>query len=244
MLDAKLLILATSFVVLSVFVTIPQPGSGAHGSQHYNSYNTQRSTEPEPAGDARPHPTCFDEQGHCSNESSQNLAVHNINRISNQIQMELQASHTYLAMAAYFGRDDVAYRGFAKFFMKASDEEREHGVKLVNYLNLRGGYPKIKSVDAPARSEWSSPVKAMEMLSTLSAWSTMLFLISTGTPSTRMMPICKTFWRQSSSANRLTPFVSCLDSSPFSAVSKITLLVFTSLMRSSSMALDKCFLNM
>lgn len=162
MLDAKLLILATSFVVLSVFMTIPQPGSGAHGSQHYNSYNTQRSTEPEPAGDARPHPTCFDEQGHCSNESSQNLAVHNINRISNQIQMELQASHTYLAMAAYFGRDDVAYRGFAKFFMKASDEEREHGVKLVNYLNLRGGYPKIKSVDAPARSEWSSPVKAME----------------------------------------------------------------------------------
>jgi len=164
--DPRLYILATGFVVLSVFMQIPQPGSGAQGSHHNSNYPQQRSIFSDPpaesTGDERPRPTCFDEQGHCSNESSQNLAVHNINKISNQIQMELKASHVYMAMAAYFGRDDVSYRGFAKFFMKASDEERDHAVKLINYLNLRGGYPKIKTVDAPDRSEWSSPVQAVK----------------------------------------------------------------------------------
>lgn len=166
--DSRAFILATSFVVLSVFMSIPQPGSGAQGT-HHNTHNNgfQRSSLPlesddAPTGDARPRPTCSDEQEHCSSESSQNLAIHNINKLSDQIQMELEASQTYLAMAAYFGRDDVAYRGFAKFFMKSSDEERAHAVKLVDYLNLRGGYPKIKGIDAPARSEWSSPIKAIE----------------------------------------------------------------------------------
>merc|ERR1712038_170416 len=97
----------------------------------------------------------------CSQQSSYNLASEIIDEVSKQIKMEFDASHTYLAMAAYFGRDDVAYRGFAKFFMKASEEEREHAVKLVNYLNLRGGYPQIKSIDKPAGT-WEGPVEAME----------------------------------------------------------------------------------
>ena len=33
----------------------------------------------------------------------------------------------------YFTRDDVAYPGFAKYFQKNSDEEREHAQKFMEY---------------------------------------------------------------------------------------------------------------
>ena len=39
----------------------------------------------------------------------------------------------------YFDRDDVALKGFAKFFKESSDEEREHGEKLMKLQNMRGG---------------------------------------------------------------------------------------------------------
>jgi len=162
MLDAKFLVLAGSFVVLSVFMTIPHPGSVAYGSNTING-NTDNS-----GVDRRTHHSCevtglggIKVSTHGSAQSCENFAVHSISAINTQIKMEFDASHTYLAMAAYFGRDDVAYRGFAKFFMKASEEEREHAVKLVNYLNLRGGYPQIKSIDKPAGT-WEGPVEAME----------------------------------------------------------------------------------
>ena len=35
--------------------------------------------------------------------------------------------------ASYFSRDDQALLGFSKYFRKASDEEREHGMKLMDY---------------------------------------------------------------------------------------------------------------
>ena len=36
-------------------------------------------------------------------------------------------------------RDDIALHGFAKRFLDASNEEREHAVKLIQYQNMRGG---------------------------------------------------------------------------------------------------------
>ncbi len=41
--------------------------------------------------------------------------------------------------AFYFDRDDVALRGFYKFFKESSDEEREHAEKLMKFQNQRGG---------------------------------------------------------------------------------------------------------
>merc|ERR1711915_343294 len=49
------------------------------------------------------------------------------------------ASYVYLSMASYFNRDDQALHGFAKFFQKSSDEERDHGMKLMEYQAKRGG---------------------------------------------------------------------------------------------------------
>mgnify|MGYP002153740479 CR=1 FL=1 len=39
----------------------------------------------------------------------------------------------------YFDRDDIALKGFSKFFKASSDEEREHAEKLMKYQNTRGG---------------------------------------------------------------------------------------------------------
>merc|ERR1719435_808200 len=100
------------------------------------------------------------------NYACQNFAEESITGISDQIKKELEASHTYMAMAAYFGRDNVAYRGFAKFFMKSSQEEREHAMKLVEYLNKRGGYFVPAEIAAPATT-YGTPLEAVGKALTL-----------------------------------------------------------------------------
>ena len=59
--------------------------------------------------------------------------------LNKQINMEFYASYVYLAMASFYGRDDQALHGFAKFFRKSADEERGHGLKLAAYQAQRGG---------------------------------------------------------------------------------------------------------
>lgn len=62
--------------------------------------------------------------------SRQNFAVECEMGINKQIIMELGASYTYLSMAFYFDRDEVALHGFHEFFKKLSDEERGHAQKV------------------------------------------------------------------------------------------------------------------
>ena len=59
--------------------------------------------------------------------------------INKQINMEFYAEYVYLAMASFFARDEQALHGFAKFFRKSADEEREHALKLAHYQAQRGG---------------------------------------------------------------------------------------------------------
>lgn len=55
-----------------------------------------------------------------------------------QIQKEINASMAYLAMAAHFSKDEINRPGFADFFFNSASEEREHGMKLIEYLDMRG----------------------------------------------------------------------------------------------------------
>jgi len=66
--------------------------------------------------------------------------------ISEQINVEYNASYVYHAMYAYFDRDNVALKGLAKFFKESSEEEREHAEKLMKYQNIRGGRVKLHSI--------------------------------------------------------------------------------------------------
>ncbi|XP_044728340.1 soma ferritin [Chrysoperla carnea] len=81
--------------------------------------------------------------------------------INKQINMELYASYVYLSMAYYFDRDDIALPGLHWYFKKASNEEREHAMKFLKYLNKRGGRIVLTDIRAPERPEWGTAEEAM-----------------------------------------------------------------------------------
>merc|ERR1712055_768548 len=82
--------------------------------------------------------------------------------INKQINMEFYASYVYLSMSSFFNRDDQALHGFASFFKKSSNEEREHGMKLMEYQTKRGGKVVFQDIAKPGSSEWGTPLQAME----------------------------------------------------------------------------------
>ena len=92
----------------------------------------------------------------------QNFHEESEKAINAQINMELSASYVYQSMAFYFDRDDIALPGFSKFFKHNSDEEREHGEKLMKYLNKRGGRVVLQDVARPEKDEWGTGLDALQ----------------------------------------------------------------------------------
>lgn len=77
-----------------------------------------------------------------------------------EIGRELFASHQYIAIASYF--DGRALKKLAALFFKQSEEEREHAMKFVEYLNDVGGKVEVPAVDAP-QSEFQSAEEAVRL---------------------------------------------------------------------------------
>ena len=67
--------------------------------------------------------------------------------LNSQLKLEAQSSHYYLAMAAW--AENKGYPGIAEFMYTHSDEERLHMLKLVKYINERGGTPLIPTLEKP-----------------------------------------------------------------------------------------------
>ncbi len=67
--------------------------------------------------------------------------------LNDQIKYEAMASMDYLAMASW--ADAEGYGGIANFFYTQSEEEREHMLKLVKFMNERGGTVNIPALDEP-----------------------------------------------------------------------------------------------
>lgn len=78
--------------------------------------------------------------------------------LNKQVNMELAASHNYLAIAAYF--DAQGLGGFAKWFRAQSVEETEHGMRLYKYLTTREERVNLDAIAQP-KSEFQSPVAAL-----------------------------------------------------------------------------------
>jgi ferritin len=64
-----------------------------------------------------------------------------------QITKEAYSSSLYLAMASW--AEVNGYRGVAEWFYAQSDEERIHMLKLVGYVNERGGKAIISQIEEP-----------------------------------------------------------------------------------------------
>ena len=79
--------------------------------------------------------------------------------INDQINKELYSSYLYLSMAAYL--EDQNLSGFARWMRVQENEEREHAMKLYDFLAERGGRVMLKAIDAP-KTEWSSTLELAE----------------------------------------------------------------------------------
>ena len=64
-----------------------------------------------------------------------------------QIAREFTAAHQYVAVANYYAAE--TFPQLAGFFYAQAEEEREHAMKMVNYLIDRGVQPDIGAVGAP-----------------------------------------------------------------------------------------------
>lgn len=67
--------------------------------------------------------------------------------LNRQIHVEATSSQHYLAMAIW--AETKGFNGVAKFLYTHSDEERFHMLKLVKFLNERGGKAVVSSLSEP-----------------------------------------------------------------------------------------------
>jgi ferritin len=69
------------------------------------------------------------------------------NALNNQIRIEAESSQIYLSMACW--AEVQGLEGVAQFMFAQSDEERQHMLKLVKYVNERGSHANITELKAP-----------------------------------------------------------------------------------------------
>ena len=68
--------------------------------------------------------------------------------LNNQVAMESESSQAYLAMASW-AEIQPGLQGVTEFFYKQSDEERIHMLKLIRFINERGGFAMIPAIKQP-----------------------------------------------------------------------------------------------
>jgi len=68
--------------------------------------------------------------------------------LNKQVVMEAESSQAYLAMASW-AEIQPGLDGITDFFYKQSDEERMHMLKLIRYINERGGFAVVPALPQP-----------------------------------------------------------------------------------------------
>lgn len=69
--------------------------------------------------------------------------------LNKQIKAEATSSQLYLAMASW--AENQGINGTAQFLYAHSDEERTHMLKLIKFINERGGKAEIPSIEVPQK---------------------------------------------------------------------------------------------
>ena len=67
--------------------------------------------------------------------------------LNEQIKIEASSSQVYLAMASW--AEIQGFEGVSSFMYAHSDEERMHMLKLVKFVNERGGHARVSTLEAP-----------------------------------------------------------------------------------------------
>lgn len=69
--------------------------------------------------------------------------------LNTQVTKEANAAQVYLAYGVW--ADSQGYMGFSNLFLRHSGEERNHMMKVVEYIQQRGGKTKITALPAPPK---------------------------------------------------------------------------------------------
>ena len=67
--------------------------------------------------------------------------------LNDQIRIEAESSQIYLAMACW--AEVKGLEGVAGFMFNQSNEERDHMLKLIKFVNERGGHAQVSALKAP-----------------------------------------------------------------------------------------------
>jgi len=68
--------------------------------------------------------------------------------LNKQVHLEAESSQAYLAMASW-AEIQPGLQGVTDFFYKQSDEERVHMLKLIRFINERGGFALVPALSQP-----------------------------------------------------------------------------------------------
>ncbi len=68
--------------------------------------------------------------------------------LNGQVAVEANSSQAYLAMASWAENEGLS--GTAAFLYRHTDEERQHMLKLVKFINERGGRARIPALEQPS----------------------------------------------------------------------------------------------
>lgn len=119
-----------------------------------------------------------DEPDHCVNSPALNdeaslkkleMVTSCRDKLKAQVQSEIQASMTYLKMGAYFASDKHYRPGFSKFFFEAANEERQHAIKIIEYMLMRGALLDVKLKEfgmfplKPRKVTWRNALDALKV---------------------------------------------------------------------------------
>ena len=69
--------------------------------------------------------------------------------LNEQVKIEAQSSQVYLAMASW-AEIQPGINNVTTFFYRQSDEERMHMMKLIHFINDRGGFAVVPALEQPA----------------------------------------------------------------------------------------------
>lgn len=81
------------------------------------------------------------------------------NALNEQIKNELYSAYLYLSMAAYFEAENLP--GMAQWMKAQSQEEVDHGMKIFDFINERGGRVILGAIDQPS-AEFESATAVFE----------------------------------------------------------------------------------
>ncbi len=76
-----------------------------------------------------------------------------------QINKEFYSAYLYLSMSAHFEAKSLP--GFAKWTRLQADEEKEHAMRIFDFVNARGGHVILESIEKPP-AEWGTPLEIFE----------------------------------------------------------------------------------